>query len=54
MVAEHFTLDGLLKEHSQNINSLMVNYFSLLIDSGWLTNNTNIFGIGKLISENAH
>ena len=54
MVREHFTLDGLHKEHSPEYHLLMVNHFSSLIDSGWLTNNTNILELVRLISENAH
>ena len=54
MVREHFTLDGLHKEHSPEYHLLMVNHLSSLIDSGWLTNNTNILELVRLISENAH
>ncbi len=36
MFDEHFTLDGLHKEHSPEYHIFMVNYLSALIQTGWL------------------
>lgn len=42
MLEEHFTKDGLHKEHSPEYHLFMINHLSSLVDSGWIEENSEI------------
>ena len=54
MLDEHFTEDGLHKEHSPEYHLFMINHLSALLDSGWINEYPEIFDLTKKVEEAAH
>ena len=54
MMTEHFTEDGLHKEHSPEYHLFMINHLSALLDSGWLNDVEEVGDLTKKVEDAAH
>ena len=54
MLDEHFTDDGLHKEHSPEYHLFMINHLSALLNSGWLDGINDLTSLTKKVENAAH